>query len=168
MIIVFFKSIFTVALDLGSTTDGFFDTSDAVNASITSLTHNFNPVNIMKPVIFPQFHATPIRIILIFVPYQKNFNSLHELFCFLTNRPTIFCLSESRINQKSFINIKLPYYNFMHIDSLAFAVRVAVCISAAVATVQRSCSTPKKNKEKENCYFLFFCIIVIALLYNYP
>ena len=61
---------------------------------------------------------------------QKNFDSLHEFLCSLQIRPKIICLSESRINHKSFINIELPDYKFVHIDLPTSAGGVAVYISS--------------------------------------
>ena len=61
---------------------------------------------------------------------QKNFDSLHEFLCSLQIRPKIICLSESRINHKPFINIELPDYKFVHIDSPTSAGGVAVYISS--------------------------------------
>ena len=40
---IFLKRICIITFDSGNAADGIFNTSDIVNVSITSLTHNFNP-----------------------------------------------------------------------------------------------------------------------------
>ena len=114
------------------TTDCVFDTSDIVNASITSLTHNINPCKYYETSNFSiSSNSNSVSIIHINIrSLQKNFDSLHEFLCSLPTRPKIICLSESRINHKPFINIELPDYKFVHIDSPTSAGGVAVYISS--------------------------------------
>ena len=87
----------------------------------------------MKPAIFFSISSNSNSISIIHInirSLQKNFDSLHEFLCSLQIRPKIICLSESRINHKPFINIELPDYKFVHIDSPTSAGGVAVYISS--------------------------------------
>ena len=43
--------------------------------------------------------------------------------------PKIICFSESRINQKPLVNLELPNYKLVHIDSPTPAGRIAVYVS---------------------------------------
>ena len=104
-----------------------------MNASIISLTHNINPCKYYETSNFSSISSNSNSISIIHInirSLQKNFDSLHEFLCSLPIRPKIICLSESRINHKLFINIELPDYKFVHIDSSTSAGGVAVYISS--------------------------------------
>ena len=104
-----------------------------MNASITSLTHNINSCKYYETsnIFSISSNSNSISIIHINIrSLQKNFDSLHEILCSLPIRPKIICLYESRINHKPFINIELPDYKFVHIDSPTSAGGVAVYISS--------------------------------------
>ena len=76
------------------------------------------------------FNSNSISIIHINIcSLQKNFDSLQEFLCLLPNMPKIICLSESRINQKPLVNLELPSYKLVHIDSPTPAGEVAVYVS---------------------------------------
>ena len=112
--------------------DGVFDSSDILNASVSSLTHNFHPSKYyeMDSLSSLSFNSNSISIIHINIcSLQKNFDSLEEFLCLLPNMPKIICLSESRINQKPLVNLELPNYKLVHIDCPTPAGGVAVYVS---------------------------------------
>ena len=109
--------------------DGVFDSSDILNASVSSLTHNFKYYE-MDSLSSLSFNSNSISIIRINIrSLQKNFDFLQEFLCLLPNMPKIICLSESRINQKPLINLELPNNKLIHIDSPTPAGGVAVYVS---------------------------------------
>ena len=60
---------------------------------------------------------------------QKNFDSLQEFLCLLPKIPKIICLTESRINKDSLINIELPDFKLFRNDSITRAGGVAVYVA---------------------------------------
>ena len=112
--------------------DGVFDSSDILNACVSSLTHNFHPCKYyeMDNLSSLSCNSNLISIIHINIrSLQKHFNSLQEFLCLLPTMPRIICLLESRINQKPLINLELPNYKLEHIDSPTPAGGVAVYVS---------------------------------------
>ena len=105
-----------VAFNSDSTAaDGVFDSSDILNASVSSLTHNFKYYQ-MDSLSSLSFNSNSISIIRINIrSLQKNFDFLQEFLCLLPNMPKIICLSESRINQKPLINLELPIITNLYI-----------------------------------------------------
>ena len=92
--------------------DGVFDSSDILNACVSSLTHNFHLCKYyeMDSLSSFSFNSNSISIIHINIrSLQKNFDSLQEFLCLLPTMPKIICLLESRINQKPLINLELRY-----------------------------------------------------------
>ena len=119
-----------VAINSDSTAaDGVFDSSDILNASVSSLTHNFHPCKYyeMDSLSSLSFNSSSISII------HMNIRSLQKILILCKNfcvcMPKIICLSESRINQKPLINLELPNYKLVHIDSPTPAGGVAVYVS---------------------------------------
>ena len=61
--------------------------------------------------------------------FQKNFNDLHELLCNLSEPPHIICFSETKIKHNTLLNLSIPGYKFLNVNSLTNAGGVEVFIS---------------------------------------
>ena len=60
---------------------------------------------------------------------HKNFDSLYKFLVTLSFSPDIICLTETRLKGEALINIDLPLYKFIHVDSTTAAGGVAIYVS---------------------------------------
>jgi len=52
---------------------------------------------------------------------QRNFEKLNDLLMLMKFMPDILCISETKIKNNPLINVSLPGYDFLHVDSLTNA-----------------------------------------------
>ena len=57
---------------------------------------------------------------------HKNFKLLHEFLVTLNFSTDIICLTETRLKSEPLINIELPHYKFLHVDTTTTAGGVAI------------------------------------------
>ena len=60
---------------------------------------------------------------------HKNYDSLYEFLIELNVLPDIICLTETRLKSQPLVNIDIPNYSFVHVNSDSFAGGVAVYLS---------------------------------------
>ena len=63
---------------------------------------------------------------------SKNFDLLHEFLTSLNSIPQVICISESRIKNHPLVNIDLPNYSFLHVDSDTNAGGVAMYVHNSI------------------------------------
>ena len=87
---------------------------------------------------------------------HKNFDSLYEFLVTLFFSSDIICLTETRLRDEVLININLPLYKFIHVDSATAAGGVAiydsnklqfeVCLNQHVLKLSENNSNNSKSK----------------------
>ena len=94
------------------------------------LTNNVSPCKYYEIDNLPIKNLNSVNIIHINIrSLQKNFDSLQEFLCLLPKIPEIFCLTKSRINKDSLINIELLDFKLFRNDSVTRAGGVAVYVA---------------------------------------
>ena len=102
---------------------------------------------------------------------HKNFELLHEFFVTLNFRSDIICLTETRLKSKPLINIELPHYKFLHVDTTTAAGGVAIYISNEFQC--KPCLVQYKLTSSE-CLWLEVSenirksIFIVGVVYRHP
>ena len=63
---------------------------------------------------------------------QKNFDLLCELITLLNFTPHIICITETPIKDHPLINVLIPKYSFVHVNSTSNAGGVAACLRTSL------------------------------------
>ena len=102
---------------------------------------------------------------------HKNFELLHEFLVTLNFSPDIICLTDTRLKSKSLINIELPHYKFLHVNTTTAAGGVAIYISSKLQC--EPCSVQYKLTSSE-CLWLEVSenirkpIFIVGVVYRHP
>ena len=59
---------------------------------------------------------------------QKNFDNLYHFLSTFPTKPDVICISETKIKDKPLLNISIPGYIFLHVNSSTNAGGVGICI----------------------------------------
>ena len=133
------------------------------------LTNNVSPCKYYEIDNLPIKNLNSVDIIHISIrSLQKNFDSLQEFLCLLPKIPEIICLTESRINKDSSINIELPDFKLFRNDSVTRAGGVAVYV-ADTLNVEIISSLYLDITGCENIWLKMNCLnIVFGVIYRHP
>ena len=101
----------------------------------------------------------------------KNFDSLQKFLCLLPKIPEIICLTESRFNQDSLINIELPDFKLFRNDSVTRAGGVAVYVADTfnaeiISSLYLDITDCENIWFKMNCLNIAFGVIYISFFLN--
>ena len=98
---------------------------------------------------------------------HKNFDSLYEFLVTLSFSPDIICLIETRLKGEALINIDLPLYKFIHVDSAIAAIYVSnklqfeVCLNQHVLN-SSECLWLKLSENNSKSKF------IVGVVYRHP